>query len=130
MDIHKIYHLPNDVRTVFAAWVSSDTVIAPAAKMYVEPRIGGAYHLFMNAEDSTPSNAGTFSIFQPEHRVVYDWEWYGDGEVTTIDVTFTAEGSGTRIDLTHSGFRHQKSHDMHDSGWDSYIAGLKAHLAG
>ncbi len=128
MDIHKIYHLPCDVRTVFAAWVSSETVIAPAAKMYVEPRIGGAYQLFMNPQDATPSNAGQFLIFEPDHRVVYTWEWYGDGEVTQIDVTFSAEGAGTRLDLTHSGFQLQKSHDMHDTGWDSYIDGLRAFL--
>lgn len=98
-------------------------------KMHIERRVGGAYQLFMSVEDAEPSNSGTFSIFKKNARVVYDWEWYNDGEITEISVEFLPESDGTRIALSHTGFTKQQSRDMHDDGWDSYIKGFEDHLA-
>nr|WP_299987125.1 SRPBCC domain-containing protein [uncultured Ruegeria sp.] len=124
MDIHKTYHLDFPVEQVFAAWTSSETVIPPAQKMRVEPRLGGAYQLFMSRDDPEPSNSGTFLVFEENSRVKYSWEWYRDGEITEITVDFVPEARGTRINLNHSGFVKEQSRDMHDGGWDSYIIGL------
>ncbi|WP_271845181.1 SRPBCC family protein [Cognatishimia sp. SS12] len=112
---------------VFQAWVSSDTVIAPAQRMHVEPWVGGVYQLFMDAGD-TPSNAGRFLQVIPDAFLKYSWEWYGDGHVTEIDVRFTDAPGGTTVTLSHGPFSDPDSYAAHDTGWDSYIAGFERHL--
>ena len=56
------------------------------------------------------------------------WEWNDDGDVTQITVMFSDHGSGTEVQLRHSGFTSAESLAMHDDGWDSYIKGLKKFL--
>jgi len=51
-----------------------------------------------------------------------------DGEVSKIDVTFSATEQGTTVVIEHSGFRNQLSANMHDQGWDSYIKGFNLFL--
>ena len=129
MEISKEYRLPFPRQTVFDAWVSSDTVIAPATSMDVLPEVGGHYRLLMEADEFTGRNEGTFSLVDSPSRVVYTWEWNGDGEVTEIDVTFAEDGSDTLITLQHRGFKSEESRNNHDSGWDSYIDGFTQFLA-
>lgn len=124
MLITKTYELPYPLADVYAAWVSSETVIPPATSMDVLPIEGGHYRLYMETPDFTMTNEGKFTVVKPEEQVVYTWEWNKDGEVTTIDVRFSATEVGTRIDLTHTGFEKAESVQMHDEGWDSYIRGL------
>jgi len=128
MEIQKSYELPFPVADVYAAWVSSDTVIPPATAMDVLPEVGGHYRLLMEMPDFTGKNEGEFLIVEPDQRVVYTWEWNGDGEVSTIDVRFIATETGTRIELHHTGFTKPESVENHDAGWDSYIEGFKAFL--
>ncbi len=128
MEIQKTYELPFPIADVYVAWVSSETVIPPATKMDVLPEVGGHYRLLMDTPDFTMTNEGTFSVVEPEQRVVYTWEWNNDGEVSTIDVRFSATDSGTKVELLHTGFQKPESVDQHDSGWDSYIEGFTAHL--
>lgn len=128
MQVEKSFDLPFPLSEVYAAWVSSDTVIPPATKMDILPEVGGHYRLIMDTPDFSMTNEGAFSIVEPEQRVVYTWEWNNDGEVSTIDVRFTATDSGTLIELTHSDFEKPESVTQHDSGWDSYIEGFTAML--
>jgi hypothetical protein len=51
-----------------------------------------------------------------------------DGEVSKIDVTFSATEQGTTVVIEHSGFRNQLSANMHHQGWDNYIKGFKLFL--
>ena len=130
MDLEKRYELTFPIGQVYAAWVSSDTVIPPATKMDVLPEVGGHYRLYMDTPDFTMTNEGTFSVVEPEQRVVYTWEWNNDGEVSTIDVRFAETSSGTEIHIHHSGFEKPESMSQHDAGWDSYVQGLTALLEG
>ncbi len=130
MEITKRYELPFPLETVYAAWVSSDTVIPPATGMDVLPEVGGHYRLLMDMPDFKGMNEGKFLRVEPNQRVTYTWEWNGDGEVSTIDVRFSQSGDGTRIDLLHNGFTREESVTNHDSGWDSYIEGFTGYLSG
>lgn len=129
MQIEKTYDLNFPIETVYTAWVSSDTVIPPATSMDVLPEVGGHYRLIIEMPDFSGKNEGKFLKVEPGKRVVYTWEWNGDGEVTTIDVSFLAVDAGTRIQLTHTGFEKEESVTNHDSGWDSYISGFIEHLS-
>lgn len=129
MHIQKQYELPFPREQVYAAWVSSATVIAPATAMDINPVVGGHYRLLMEMPDRSAKNEGKFLAVDPGKHVRYTWEWNGDGEVSEIDVKFKSIASGTLIELEHHGFHNQDSANMHDSGWDRYIAGFKEFLA-
>lgn len=129
MDIHADYKVPFALPDVYAAWVSSETVIAPATAMDIKPVVGGHYRLIMEGEEFTGRNEGKFLTVEPERRVVYTWEWNGDGEVTKVDVMFSAVPEGTAIAIMHTGFQNPQSVENHRSGWDNYIEGFIAFLA-
>lgn len=129
MRIDKVYEVPFPVAVVYAAWVSSDTVIPPATAMDVLPEVGGHYRLIMETPDFSGRNEGQFLRVEPERRVTYTWEWNQDGEVTEIDVRFLPSEHGTRVVLSHTGFVRQDSVNNHDTGWDSYIEQFIQHLA-
>ncbi|MEM0911645.1 MAG: SRPBCC domain-containing protein [Pseudomonadota bacterium] len=129
MNIHKTYELAFPIEHVYAAWVSSNTVIPPATSMDILPEIGGHYRLFIEMPDMKSSNEGKFLIIEPNRHIRYTWEWNNDGNVTEIDVVFIPIQQGTRIVLKHSGFTDQQSMAMHDAGWDSYVEGFTNYLA-
>ena len=121
----KTYVLDFPIDTVFAAWVADDTVVAPAEKMEIEPRVGGTYRLLMPGGGSME---GVFSAFAENERVTYSWNWVGSDETTEVDVTFDTHPRGTEVSVTHAGFESAESHEVHASGWDSYLEGFKALL--
>ncbi len=128
MKIRKNYDLPFPPARVYDAWTSSETVIPPATGMDINPVVGGHYRLIVDAPEQIMFNEGTFSVVEPGERLKYTWEWNGDGAVTEIEVLFAEGEEGTSLHLTHSGFASSESMAMHDTGWDSYVEGLKAHL--
>ena len=117
----KTYPLPFDVASVYAHWVSNDTVVAPAVRMDIEPWVGGAYRLVMPGEVMMN---GVFSEVVPNTALTYSWQWHGSEELTQVNVQFNDTEGGTDVHIVHSGFASQDSYDNHASGWDSYIAGF------
>ena len=128
MKLTKNWEVPFPIDLVYAAWVSSETVIPPATRMEIDPRLGGHYRLIMETPDFAGRNEGEFLVVEPGSRVKYTWEWNGDGEVTTIDVRFTGAGENTEVHMIHDGFTNRESAESHDSGWDAYIEGFIKHL--
>ena len=123
--IEKTYLLDFPLARVYAAWVSSDTVIPPAKAMEVDPVPAGIYRLIM--PDDSRMN-GKFLAVVPNQHLRYTWDWEGDAEVTEISVDFKVTKSGTSIQIVHSGFLSERSYQMHSDGWDSYIEGFQKHL--
>ena len=111
----KSYVLKFPPELVFAKWVTEDTVVSPAEKMEIEPRVGGGME-------------GVFSEFSENERVIYSWNCGGSDETTELDVTFQVHADRTEVNVTHSGFRSEESLEMHASGWDSYLEGFNAHI--
>jgi uncharacterized protein YndB with AHSA1/START domain len=121
----KTYHLPFDIETTYTHWISNDTVIAPASRMEIEAKAGGAYRLVMPGEIVMN---GVFSEVVPNKALTYSWQWQGSDEQTHVNVQFSAndndKDTGTDVRIVHSGFTSQDSYDNHASGWDSYIDGF------
>jgi uncharacterized protein YndB with AHSA1/START domain len=128
MKIEKHYEFPFPPEIVYAAWVSSDTVIPPATAMDIDPVVGGHYRLTAEMPGYVGKNEGKFLAVEPGRHLRYTWEWNQDGKVSEIDVTFVDSGDGSTVTLVHSGFADQDSVDSHDSGWDSYANGLREFL--
>lgn len=128
MKIEKHCRLPFGVKQVYATWISSDTIIAPATRMDINPVIGGHYRLFIEGPEFTAACEGAFSKIIPNELLQYSWEWNGDGGISEITVKFKGSDISTDIQLTHDKFATEESVSMHDTGWDSYIDGLIDHL--
>lgn len=73
-----------------------------AKDIFLEPRVGGRF--FERFTDGDELQVGTVIACQPPTGITFTWttaDW--DGE-TEVEVTFTAQPHGTRVDLSHRGF--------------------------
>jgi hypothetical protein len=88
----------------------------------IEGRVGG--RVFETLKDGTEAVWGTVQVFDPPHVFATTWHPGNPSELATyLEVRFTAEGEGTLLELTHSGWEArgedaQKFRDGYNSGWD------------
>jgi uncharacterized protein YndB with AHSA1/START domain len=92
----------------------------PAEVVY-EPRVGGRVYDRLN--DGRENQWGTVLAWEPPHRVAIEWKVNPANPTTELEVRFTAEGSGTRVDLEHRGWERygeeaHESFSSYNSGWD------------
>ena len=123
LGIHKRYVLQHAREKVFDIWVSPQGVVAPVTAIDVEPRKGGQFKLIVDGERQSIM-LGKFLEFVQPSKLVYTWEWNNDGDVSQVTVVFSAVDEGTEIVIDHTGFAKESSRAIHDSGWDSYVAGI------
>ncbi len=91
----------------------------------LEPKQGGK--IIETDTKGDPHPWGHITHWSEGARV--DINWYVGRDVsqaTQISVTFTPIDTGTRVDLTHSGFAAhgetaRASHDSYDMGWDHVL---------
>jgi uncharacterized protein YndB with AHSA1/START domain len=93
-------------------------------KAVLVPEPGGRFALEM----ATGSSAlGEFVELEPDRRVVFTWGWEGHPEVppgsTIVEIDLAAEGTGTRLTLTHRGLPPEEI-AIHTSGWAHYTTRL------
>jgi len=80
---------------------------------------------------------------EPPHRFAFRWDHPEDerpheGNSLLVEFTLTAEGAGTRLRVTESGFAalQRSGQDMtgyyeaHAKGWDAHLASLQGYVAG
>jgi uncharacterized protein YndB with AHSA1/START domain len=103
------------------------------ADVVFERRVGGrVYEASKGGEEGL---WGTLIVWEPPS--VFAMTWHpGRGEETAqeLEVRFSAEGDGTRVDLVHTGWerlgdRMQEIGGHYDEGWD-YVLGRFAEAAG
>jgi len=88
-------------------WPKSHSIgTSPLAGVVMEPRAGGSWHEV--GEDGTTCPWGRVALWEPPSRLVLVWQigadWKHDPTLETeVEVTFTAEGAGTRVTLEHRG---------------------------
>ena len=92
----------------------------------LEGRVGG--RLFERTPAGEEHVWGTIAAWEPPNRIVYSWH-PGRGEETAqeVEVTFEAEGDGTRVHLRHTGWEKlgepvEETVASYDEGWDLVIA--------
>jgi uncharacterized protein YndB with AHSA1/START domain len=92
----------------------------------MEGRVGGRLY------ERTPSGEehvwGTLVAWEPPNRIVYSWH-PGRGEETAqeVEITFTPQGDGTRVDIRHYGWEKlgdplENTIASYQEGWDKVIA--------
>jgi len=86
-------------------WPRGHSVGSSPQKMAVlEPEIGGRWYEI--GEDGSQTQWGEVMVWEPPHRLVLTWrvdaDWNCDPELhTEVEVRFTPEGDGVRVDLEH-----------------------------
>jgi Activator of Hsp90 ATPase homolog 1-like protein len=86
-----------------------------------DPREGGrVYDRMASGEEHEWAKV---LVWEPPHRFVIDWHVNPENPSTELEVRFTPEGDGTRLDLEHRGWERygeqaNESFASYDSGWD------------
>ncbi|MGH2545995.1 MAG: SRPBCC domain-containing protein [Actinomycetota bacterium] len=105
--------------------------------LVIESREGG--RVYERARDGEVFHIGSVTVFEPPERIVITWgeatkEWAAP---TEVEVRFTEEAGGTRVDLEHRAFERvgpgaEESAKDYERGWpmvlDRFVrhAGRKA----
>ena len=92
----------------------------------MEGRVGG--RLFERTPTGEEHVWGTLVGWEPPNRIVYSWH-PGRGEETAqeVEITFSPEAEGTRVDIRHYGWeklgdRLEETIASYNEGWDKVIA--------
>lgn len=117
--------IPAPREAVFDAWLDPSTMaefMKPAADMASarvtnDPRVGGEYEVIMIAGDKEIPHRGTYQAIDPHDRIVFTWLSDWTTPDSTVTLTFTDDGEGTKVTLHHRGFPTEDSRDSHAGGW-------------
>lgn len=85
-------------------WPPAHTVSRdPAVAVTFEPRPGG--RIFERTPDGTEHSWGHILAWDPPERLAYTWHIATEPEhATEVEITFAAEGDGTRVRVRHRGW--------------------------
>ena len=115
-------------------WPSGHSVIAGGYEAaIIEPREGGRW--YERGKTGAECDWGRVLAYEPPHRILLSWHLDAEFEVdpepehaSEVQVTFTAEGDGTRVELEHRHFeRHARDgHKVADAvsregGWGALL---------
>jgi uncharacterized protein YndB with AHSA1/START domain len=96
-----------------------------AKELVLEPREGG--EMYEIAEGGERAHWARVTVWEPPKRLVLAWHVNPEAPADTeIEVTFTREGEGTRVDLEHRGWEllgaeGRDRRDQYDGGWDPLL---------
>lgn len=109
-----------------ATWWPVETHSITGDGTPVFERVPGG-RVYEKAPDGQERDWATILVFEPPHRVVLEWRVNSAAPPTEVEVRFSAEGDGTRVDLEHRGFEAYPSGGIeergnYDSGWPAVLA--------
>ena len=112
MAVHESVHVGCPVEEAFALFTTGMGEWWPLDKasyggdrakdIFLEPHVGGRF--FERFVDGDELQVGTVVVCEPPWRIIFTWttaDWEGE---TEVEVTFTPQDDGTRVDLSHRGF--------------------------
>ena len=106
---------------------------APPQELHLELREGGRF--YERTAEGEERSWGSVLRYDRPRRLVLEWHVNPENPATEIDVTFTPEDCGTRVELVHRGWERfadatetRTSYDG-ESGWTT-VLGLYAEAAG
>ena len=109
---------------LYAAWVSSDTVIPPATRMDVQPEVAP---LSLVEKPDGVTGTGIFEVAEPGPRLRL-----GLGRRSSYAHRSRLRGCGRgprhAAPLRHTELENDDAIAAHDAGWDAYVEKLTARL--
>ena len=98
---------------------------ARAAEIFLEGREGGRF--FERFADGEEFDVGVVTTYAPPARIVFTWKATEWDAATEVEVRFSPEHGGTRVDLEHRGWeragaRARDQRDRFNGGWNRVLA--------
>lgn len=76
---------------------------------------------------------GTYSEVVPNEKLVYSWIWNLNDEGSengyTLNITFSAEGEGSKLNVVQEGFKGEEFLKTHEDGWEKGLDSLSSYLS-
>lgn len=121
---------------IFDAWLNPDLAgrFLAAGSTHVESikidaREGGAFRIGMK-DETIHDHHGNYVLIDRPRRLVFTWVSKGtEGRLTMVEVRFTPEGDGTRVELRHDGLLNEERERQHATGWGTILDKLAALFA-
>jgi uncharacterized protein YndB with AHSA1/START domain len=93
------------------------------SKLFLEGEVGGRF--YERRGDGSEYEIGRITAYRPPSLVAFTWRapsWEID---TQVEIRFTAETGGTRVELEHSGWEQsaktREARNNYDSGWGTIL---------
>lgn len=106
---------------------------AQTRSVAIEPRVGG--RIYETAADGTESDWGRVLTWSPPHGFSMTWHPGRPADPHTIvELSFAAEGDGTRVRLIHGGWealgaRAEAVRESYQGGWETvFVRDFAEHL--
>lgn len=107
-------------------WPTGHTVSAePGLEIAFEPRAGG--RIFERTPTGEEHDWGEVLVWEPPRRLAYRWHLRQDrADATEVEITFTAEGDATRVEIEHRGWERlgaggPEKRDRNLRGWSGLL---------
>ena len=121
---------------IYEAWLDPAMMtrfMYPRPDMHItearsDARVGGRFRVVMVGDKEFP-HEGTYKELAPYSRLVFTWEAPWSAPDSTVTITLTPQGDGTRVDLNHVRFLSEDSRDGHATGWTGMLEILETALA-
>ncbi len=141
----RVFDAPRE--RVFDAWTNADqfkTWMCPPGsgldRCELDARPGGTWLAHGYRPDGSRfAKMGVYREVKRPVRIVFTWPYQaqaaggctnGDGQETTVEVTFRAFGRKTEITLVHGPFGDQPGFEGHNEGWKGCFDKLSTFLGG
>ena len=102
-----------------------------AIGMVIEGRVGGRFYQVY--ADGTDYEIGRVTAYQPPTVVAFTWRAPSWDVPTQVEVRFVPDGTGTRVELEHSGWeRSEKAREFrknYEGGWDTMLGHYQSLVA-
>jgi uncharacterized protein YndB with AHSA1/START domain len=101
------------------------------SKLFLGREVGGRF--LERRADGTEYEIGRVTAYQPPSLVAFTWRAPSWEVTTQVEIRFTAEAGGTRVELEHSGWEQsektREARKNYDSGWDTILGHYQAVFA-
>ncbi|MEO8606807.1 MAG: SRPBCC domain-containing protein [Chloroflexota bacterium] len=91
----------------------------------VRAAVGG--HILLTWQGGAHVN-GVFTALEKNEQVAFTWRSANDNHETVVDVHLTAQGDGTQVELSHSGFAPDADLDTIQREWENRLNVLQMAL--
>lgn len=91
---------------------------------FIEQRVGG--RVYERSRTGDEALWATVTAWEPPRRFALDWKVNPRKPGTEVEVRFSPEGDGTRVELEHRGWERfgdaaETEQPSYDSGWDHVL---------